>query len=68
MDGNRRLDLGALLFGLILLVAGGYFVLRNTLGLAIPDLNWDMIWPLFIVALGGSILWNAMTRGTGAPH
>ena len=66
MNGMRRLDLGGLLFGLILLVVGGYFILRNTLGFAIPDLNWDMIWPLFIVAIGLAILWSALIRGSGS--
>jgi len=66
MNRYRRLDLGGLIFGAILLVVGGYFVLRNTLGFDIPDLNWDLIWPLFIVALGVGVLWGAMTRGSGS--
>ena len=66
MNGLRRLDVGGLLFGLILLVVGGYFILRNTLGWDIPDLDWNMIWPLFILALGAGILWTAYTRGSGS--
>jgi len=47
-------------------VVGGYFVLRNTLGFDIPNLNWDLIWPLFIVALGVGVLWGAMAHGSGS--
>jgi uncharacterized integral membrane protein len=65
MNGLRRLDVGGLLFGLVLLAVGGYFILRNTLGFDIPDLNWDMVWPLLVVCLGGAVLWSALTRGTG---
>jgi len=66
MNRYRRLDLGGLIFGAILLVVGGYFVLRNTLGFDIPNLNWDLIWPLFIVALGVGVLWGAMAHGSGS--
>jgi hypothetical protein len=65
MNGLRRLDFGGLLFGAILVIVGGYVILRNTLGFNIPDLNWDMVWPLFIVALGGAILFGAWARGAG---
>jgi uncharacterized integral membrane protein len=68
MNGYRRLDIGGVLFGLILLIVGGYFILKNTLGLAVPDLNWDMIWPLFIVALGSAVIWNTVTHQPGAPR
>ncbi len=65
MERYRRLDLGGLIFAAILLVVGGYFVLRNTLGFDMPDLNWDLIWPLFVVGLGVAVLWGALTRGSG---
>ncbi len=44
--------------------------LRNTLGMTIPDVDWDVIWPLFVVALGAGVLWRAITTGNGAgqPH
>lgn len=69
-DARRGIDLGAMLFGAILLLAGGYFLLRNTLGFDIPDLDWDMIWPVIIIAIGVVVLYEAwMRRGrdTGSP-
>jgi hypothetical protein len=65
MNGLRRLDMGGLLFGEILLLVGVYFILRNTLGFDIPDLDWNMIWPLFLLGLGGAIMWSAWSKGTG---
>jgi uncharacterized integral membrane protein len=66
MDRHRGLDLGALLFGAILLVIGGYYLLTNTFAIALPELDWDMIWPLFVIALGAGILWRAIESRPGA--
>lgn len=57
-----RRDVGGIVFGLVVVLIGGYFVLRETLGLAIPELNWDQIWPLILVAIGVSIVWGALER------
>jgi uncharacterized integral membrane protein len=62
---DRRLDFGGIVFGAILLVVGGYFLLRNTFGFEIPDLDWDMIWPLLIIALGVSVLVGALRARSG---
>ena len=61
MQERRSLDLGGFLIGAIVLLVGGYFLLRNTFGLAIPDLNWDAIWPLAIIAVGIGIVYGAYT-------
>ena len=58
---DRRVDIGALVFGGILLIAGGFYFLRNTLGWNLGDLNWDALWPFLVIALGGSILYRALT-------
>ncbi len=56
----RKLDVGALFFGLAALLVGGFYVLRNTFGLAVGDLYWDGIWPLLVVGLGASVLLKAV--------
>ena len=58
----RRLDLGALVIGAIILFAGGYYFLRNTLGFNLDELNWDPIWPIAVIVLGGSIIVGAVLR------
>jgi hypothetical protein len=59
----RNLDLGGLLFGLIILGVGIYFLLDQTLGLDLPDLDWDKVWPLFLIALGVGIVFSTWTKG-----
>ncbi len=57
-----RRDLGGIVIGLVIVLVGAYFVLRDTLGLTIPELNWDQIWPLAVVAVGVSIVVGAWNR------
>ncbi len=62
MDRLRRLDVGAILIGLIILGVGIYYTLVNVFGLKLAELDWDKVWPLAIVALGIGILWGAWSR------
>ena len=66
MDTLRRLDVGAVLIGLIILGVGVYYTLVNVFGVQLGELDWDTIWPLAVIALGIGILWGAWTRMT--PH
>lgn len=69
MEQLRQIDVGAIILGVLILGVGIYYLLANTFGLALPDLNWDMIWPIAVIALGIGILlgaWNRMgTHGHG---
>ncbi len=62
MDRLRRLDVGAILIGLIILGVGIYYTLVNVFGFAMGELDWDKIWPLAVIALGLGILWSAWSR------
>ena len=68
MDKLRRIDVGAILLGLIVLGVGIYYTLVNVFDLALAELDWDMIWPLAVVALGIGILWGAWSRMTPRGH
>lgn len=62
MNGRtRRFDVGAVVLGAIILFAGAYYFLRNTLGFNLDELDWDPIWPILVIVLGGSILYRALT-------
>jgi hypothetical protein len=63
MGQERRMDVGAVIIGLVILGVGGYFLLENTFGIDLPELDWDVIWPLFIIAIGVGIVWRAWDRG-----
>lgn len=62
---DRRLDIGALVIGAIILFAGGYYFLRNTLGMNLGELNWEPIWPILVIILGAAILLGVFTRSAG---
>jgi NADH:ubiquinone oxidoreductase subunit 4 (subunit M) len=59
---HRRLDIGAVVLGAVILFAGGYYFLRNTLGFNLGELDWEPIWPVLVIALGVSILFGALIR------
>lgn len=61
---RRRTDAGALVFGAILLLVGGYYLLERTFGFNLPELDWDRIWPIVVIGIGALILWSAWTRRT----
>jgi drug/metabolite transporter (DMT)-like permease len=65
-DLHRRRDVGGLVFGAILLVVGIYYLLRQSLGFNLPDLNWDQLWPVFLMALGAVVLYGAWSRRSDA--
>ncbi len=60
-----RLDFGGFVFGGILLFVGLYYMLRNTLGFDIGELDWDPIWPILVILLGVSVVIGAYTRRHG---
>jgi hypothetical protein len=66
----RGLDVGGLLIGLIILGVGVYYFVNQTLGIDIPKLDWDRVWPLFVIALGAGIVlsnWFKKDKGDGGP-
>jgi hypothetical protein len=59
---GRRRDTGLMVFGVILLLVGGYYFLRNTLGFAIGDIDWDAVWPVLVIVIGSVIFLGALNR------
>ncbi len=60
MNTLKRLDTPGIIFGMVLVFAGAYYVLRNSFGLPLNDINWDLVWPFIVVALGGSVLFKSV--------
>jgi hypothetical protein len=63
---GHNVDVGALVFGAILLIVGGYYLLVNTFGIDLPDLNWDMIWPIAVIGLGLAVVARAVASRSGS--
>lgn len=61
-DRGRRVNWGAIVFGLIILGIGVYYFLDRTLGIALPRIQWGSIWPIFLIILGGLILLRSFDR------
>ena len=57
-----RWDVGAIVFGGILLFVGAYYLLRNTLGFNLDELDWEPIWPVLVILLGVAVLYRAWAR------
>jgi phage shock protein C len=49
---------GRLIFGLVLITLGAYFLLRNDL----PDIAWDRFWPVLLVLAGAALLIGSLRR------
>ena len=57
-----RADIGRLIFGLVVLFVGVWFLFRNTFGINLPELDGDMVWPILVIGLGLAILFNTGRR------
>jgi phage shock protein PspC (stress-responsive transcriptional regulator) len=55
---ERHNGSGAIVFGLILILLGAGFLARQL----VPNLDWDQIWPVGLIAIGGLLLAGALTR------
>ena len=53
---HRLSGFGALLLATLLLIVGGYYLLRNTLGFSLPELDGEAIWPILVIILGIGVL------------
>ena len=58
---------GRLIIGLLFLFVGGYYLLRNTLGFDLGELDSEAIWPVIVVALGAWILYRGLETRREAP-
>jgi hypothetical protein len=52
----------SIVFGVILLIVGAWFFATRTLGLDLPDLDWDQLWPLILIGIGVWIVLGAVRR------
>jgi hypothetical protein len=65
VNRNRGFDAGALVFGLVVLGIGLYYFADKTLGIAMPQLDWDRLWPLVIIVVGVAIVANNLLHRGG---
>jgi hypothetical protein len=59
---DRRRTGAGLIIGAVLVLIGGFYLLSNTFGL---DLEWDAVWPIAVIVLGGAVILGALARASG---
>ena len=58
---QRGSNVATILVGLVFVVIGTWYFLDTTLGLTMPDIEWDNLWPILLIAIGGVIVFRAAT-------
>lgn len=48
----------SLIAGIVLIALGIWFLVRDYV-----PINWDLVWPVAVIVLGGLLIWGAMRRG-----
>ena len=62
---SRDSNVASIVVGLIILGIGIWYFLDTTLGLTMPRINWDNMWPIILVVIGGVILFRSATNRGG---
>lgn len=62
---RRGADSMASFWGILLLAVGIWFFLRETLGISLPNIRWDAIWPIILIAIGVLVVFRGL-RDRGA--
>ena len=58
---QRGRNVASIVVGLVFLAIGIWYFLDTTLGLTMPDIQWDNIWPILLIVIGGIIVFRAAT-------
>ena len=65
-DRDRGRDAGgtaSLVLGVVLLALGLWFFAQDTLGLELPSVRWNQLWPIILIVIGAWVLVGAVRRG-----
>jgi hypothetical protein len=61
-SSRRGVDTGTVVWGLILIVVGGWFFLDQTLGLDMPKVDWESLWPVVLIVIGAAVILQGIGR------
>jgi hypothetical protein len=48
----------------VILLVGLWFFASQTLGLDLPPLDWDKLWPVIVIAFGAWMVLGSLRRGS----
>ncbi|HEX5012758.1 MAG TPA: hypothetical protein VFV72_01275 [Candidatus Limnocylindrales bacterium] len=58
---SRGPNVATFLVGMFFLIIGAWYFLDTTLGFEMPAISWGSLWPVFLIVIGGLILYRAAT-------
>lgn len=58
-------SLASAVIGGVVILTGVYFLLRNAFGLVLPPIDWDLVWPIVVIASGVAIVSKAAGSVSG---
>jgi hypothetical protein len=61
---RRESNVPSIVIGVTFVVIGVWYLLDQTLGLQMPRINWRDIWPIFLIVIGGIMLYRSTRRRT----
>jgi hypothetical protein len=56
--GGLRPDQAGIVLGAVLIALGVWFLVKDYIAI-----NWDLVWPVAVIVLGGVLIAGAMRRG-----
>ena len=59
---ERETNIASMVVGIILLVIGVWYLLDQTLGIAMPRIDWSDFWPIILIAIGGIMVYRSAVR------
>ena len=57
---SRDSNVAPIVVGLVFLAIGIWYFLDQTLGLTMPRIRWDDLWPVILIVIGGVILFRSV--------
>jgi hypothetical protein len=51
------------LFGVIILAVGLWFLAEHTLGIEMPSVRWNQVWPVILIVIGLWVVLGSTRRG-----
>ncbi len=57
-------NLASIVFGVLILAIGVWYLLDQTLGFEMPRVRWADLWPIFLIVVGIAILFRSARRRT----
>lgn len=53
--------------GALIVATGTYFLLRNAFGFYLPQIDWDLVWPVVLIVAGVTIVSRAVSPRSPSP-